>query len=120
MTEHSQHAGYLAGVGSYGNPSVIVITEDRVQGDLRSFVLTITGLACDTVPVWIDFREAFFDVPVWEEVVDVRLAASPITSVQADVLAEELLDSRYERIVLGRWNVSESEVSRPQASSEWR
>ena len=66
MAKHSQHAGYLAGVRSYGNPSVVVVTEDRVQGDLRSLVLTIASLTCDTVPVRIELRETFFDVPVWE------------------------------------------------------
>ena len=51
---------------SYGDPSMIVVTEDRVQGDLRSLVLTITGLACDTVPVRIELRKTFVDVPVRE------------------------------------------------------
>ena len=60
------------------------------------------GFLCDAVPVLVVLGETFFNGPVGEEVVDVRLALSVVAGVDTDSLTKQLLDGRLElRTVVG-------------------
>jgi hypothetical protein len=137
MAEDAENAADLAGVRCDGQPSVVVRAEDGVQNLLAAGVLRIVRLRRDAVPELIVLGEAGFEIPGWEEVVDVRLCAAMVTSssmsafglmncmldvpsMNGDALSQQLLDRRQERIVLRQAQTIECQISSPQAACEWR
>lgn len=81
MAKHTQSARNFTAVRSYRDPGVVVSNKDLVQPLLRPSILRIASFSRYTIPELVVLREASFDVPGWEEVVDTRLAASVVASV---------------------------------------
>ena len=99
---------------------MIVVGEDIVEDGFRASVLGFGRLGDDAGPELIVLGEANFDIEVREQVLDVRLAVAAVASVSRDALAEELLHSRDEWVVVRELQVRECDVGSAQAASQRR
>jgi len=120
MTEHPQEAANLTAVRGDGDPSVIVVGEDVVEDGFRASVLGARRLGDDAGPELVLFSEAGLNVEVREQVLNVSLAVAAVASVSRDALAEELLDSGDEWVVVRELQVREGDVGGAQAASQRR
>jgi hypothetical protein len=99
---------------------VIVVGEDVVENGFRASVLGSGRLGDDAGPELVFLGEARLDVEVREQVLDVRLAVAAVTSVSRDALAEELLHSGDEWVVMRELQIRERDVGGAQAASQRR
>lgn len=120
MTKHPQEAADLATVRGDGDPSVIVVGENVVNDRFRASILSSRGLGHDTRPELVLLSEASLDVEVREQVLDVGLAVAAVACVSRDTLAEKLLDSGDEWVVVRKLQVRECDVGGAQAASQRR
>jgi len=102
MAQDAKNAADFARVRGYGDPGMIVSTEDGVQNFLRSCVLCIVRLARDPIPELVVLGQAWIDVVVWKEIVDVCPVAPPVARVDIDTFSEKLSDGWDEWVVLGQ------------------
>lgn len=120
MAKHPQKTADLATVRGDGDPSVIVVGEDIVEDGFRAGVLGSGRLGDDAGPELVLLGEAGLDVEVREQLLDVSLAVAAVASVSRDALAEELLHSRDEWVVVRELQVRECDVGSAQAASQRR
>lgn len=120
MAKHPQEAADLTTVRCDGDPSVVVVGENVVQDGFRASVLGSGRLGDDAGPELVLFGEANLDVEVREQVLDVSLAVAAIAGVGRDALAEELLHSGDEWVVVRELQVRERDVGGAQAASQRR
>jgi hypothetical protein len=99
---------------------VVVVGEDVVEDGFRAGVLGSRRLGHNAGPELVLLGEASLDVEVREQVLDVGLAVAAVASVSRDTLAEELLDSRDEWVVVWELQVRESDVGSAQAAGQRR
>lgn len=120
MTKHPQEAADFTAVGGDRDPSVIVVGEDIVEDGFRASVLGARRLGNDAGPELVLLGEVSLDVEVREQVLNVSLAVAAVASVGRDALAEELLDSGDEGVVVRELQVREGDVGSAQAASQRR
>jgi len=99
---------------------MIVIGENVVEDGFGASVLGSGRLGDDAGPELVGLGEAGLDVEVREQVLDVGLAVAAVASVSRDALAEELLHSGDEWVVVWELQVRERDVGGAQAASERR
>jgi hypothetical protein len=79
-------------VAGDGDIRAIITIENFVERRLTPDILIDLHLPLERFPQEIILRESSFDVVAWECIVDISPGSSPVTSVAADALTEELLD----------------------------
>lgn len=101
MAQHREDALDLARVAGDAEPGGVVVGENVVEDLFAAHGLSGRGLGVGAVPELVELGEAVLDGVGREQGGNVRAAAAPVARVDADPLAEQLLDRRYKG-VLGR------------------
>ena len=95
MANDTQDRRDLARVGSHAHKGLLLgaAREEHVAQRVRTTnVLGTVGLCGDAVPQLVVLGEALLDAPARELLLDKGFAAAVVAGVDADALAEELLD----------------------------
>lgn len=114
MAQDAEDALDLARVAGDADPGAVVVAEDVVEHDLAALGLRRRGLGERAVPQLVVLGEAVLELEPREHGFDVRLGGAPVAGVDADALAEELLDRRHE--LVGQVQAVEGEVCRRRAA----
>lgn len=114
VSKDTQDRGNLAGVASHTHKGLLLgalCEENLTQSGSTASVLSSAGLGHDSVPQLVVLGETLIEGPAGEQVLDVALAAAVVAGVDADTLAEELLDQGSElRGVVGQVQAVEGVV----------
>jgi hypothetical protein len=114
VSQNTQYRRNLAGVASHTNKGLLLGAlreENLTQRGSTASVLSSAGLGGDAVPQLVVLGETLLDGPAGEQVLDVALAAAVVAGVDADALAEELLDQGSElRGIVGQVQAVEGVV----------
>lgn len=94
----------------HGHPGRVVLAEDLVQHDLGPGGLAGRVLACDTVPEWVLFGEAWLELPRGEETGDVCAVGAVVACVDTYTLPKELFYSRCEWLICRKIESAEGDV----------
>lgn len=106
-------------MASNAYPGIVVVNEYIVQHGLasRDLMLRSFALALVAAPQLIFLREASFELPAGDELVNLRLGGSSVACVDADALAEELLEGGDERMRGGQIQSGKCGVGRQDAAA---
>lgn len=122
MVQHREDGGNLARVAGDADPGVVVVGKDVVNDDPAAGDLVGCGLALVQVaaPQEVRLGEALLKLEVGGIGVDLRLGGAAVAGVDADALAEELLDGGLEGARARQVQAGKGDVGSLQASLEGR
>lgn len=98
VVERRQQLANLTRVASDADPGGVVAGEDVVKHVLAAGQLVLGGLALDAGPQLVALGEALLEAEPGAEGADVRLVGAVVARVDADALAERLLDDGQEAV----------------------
>jgi len=107
MANNSQNGSYFPGMRRNRDISAIILLEHVVKHGFRPRILSRVRLSQIRTPERICLGEVFLKGVRGIVLMDVGLATSTITCVRPHRFAEELLDFRYERVLI--WKIETGE-----------
>lgn len=123
VSQDTQDRRDLAGVAGHTDKGILLAAsseEDLAQRGGRADILRSAGLSGNAVPELVVLGETALDAPGGEQVLDVGLAAAVVAGVDADALAEKLLDQRLEGgSAVGQVQAVEGVVGGLEGAGQW-
>lgn len=120
MTQHAQQRRDLARVGSNADDCLRRLApQDLIKHILGPHILRSRALRGDTIEQLVVLGEAVLDLEAGIRLLDPRLVAAMVASMQTHALAEILFHGWDERFARWKLDIAERDLSSLQASRHW-